>query len=191
MAIVDRTEWLSIEQNRKYHDKLWHIMIYLAISWQIMTFCHKNEKKNIILLRKHANTAFLLRKFLISHFSISFDDLLTSLIAPRHKHWMTIPKFWPKPKPRLFSQNQNRDFFPRPNFSKPKPRLFFRNQIFPKPKPSKIWQKFRNREVSKPKCQSLPTSYATLMYHNAGLWKRGVPISRKCLVIPLFALMFY
>ena len=41
-----------------------------------------------------------------------------------------------------FFRNQNRDFFLKPNF--------------PKPKPSKIWQKFRNREVSKPKCQSLP-----------------------------------
>ena len=75
-------------------------------------------------------------------------------------HWMTIPKFWPKPIPRLFLryqifQNRPRDFFPRPNFSEtdtflprpnlPKPRLFprpifFRNrdffwyQIFPKPR---------------------------------------------------------
>ena len=131
-------------------------------------------------------------------------------------HWMTIPKFWPKPIPRLFfryqifrnryrdffsdtkfsetetetffrdqifpkpilffrdqiSQNRNQDFFPRPNFSetknktffprpnfsKPKPRLFFPKPNFPKPKPSKIWQKFRNREVSKPKCQSLVLS---------------------------------
>ena len=62
---------------------------------------------------------------------------------------MTIPKFWPKPIPRLFLQyqifrNRYRDFFPRPNFSeteadtffpkpkilKPKPRLLFRYQIF-------------------------------------------------------------
>ena len=69
--------------------------------------------------------------------------------------------------------------FPRPSFPKQKPRLFFRDQIlrdqtetffpkpnFPKPKsrpdspkrvlPSKNWQKSQNREVSKPKCQSLP-----------------------------------
>ena len=52
----------------------------------------------------------------------------------RH-HWMTKPKFWPKPIPRLvfryqIFRNRNRDFFPQPNF--PKPRLFFwnRNQYF-------------------------------------------------------------
>ena len=44
--------------------------------------------------------------------------------------------------------------FPRPNF----PKL--------KPKPSKIWQKFRNREVSKPKCQSLVAGiYENVCYH--------------------------
>ena len=39
-------------------------------------------------------------------------------------HWMTIPKFWPKPipksKPRLFFRYQifqNQNFFPIPNFS--------------------------------------------------------------------------
>ena len=60
--------------------------------------------------------------------------------------------------------------FPRPNFPKPRPRLFSETKFFetktetfflkpnfpkPKPKPSKKWQKFQNREVSKPKCQSL------------------------------------
>ena len=84
---------------------------------------------------------------------------------------MTIPKFWPKPIPRHFFQNQifqnrNRDFFPRQKFSEtetetffPRPNFFWnRNRDFfpkPKPKPSNIWQKFRNREVSIPKCQSL------------------------------------
>ena len=48
---------------------------------------------------------------------------------------MTIPKFWPKPIPKLFFRYQivrNRylDFFPIPNFQKPIPRLFFRYQIF-------------------------------------------------------------
>ena len=38
------------------------------------------------------------------------------------------------------------DYFPRPNSLKSKP------------KPSKNWQKSRNREVSKPKCQSLSIS---------------------------------
>ena len=50
---------------------------------------------------------------------------------------------------------RNRDFFPRPNFFETETETFFPKPNFPKPKPSKIWQKFRNREVSKPKCQSL------------------------------------
>ena len=52
---------------------------------------------------------------------------------------------------------RNRDFFPRPNFSETETDTFLPRPNFPKPKPkpSKIWQKFRNREVSKPKCQSL------------------------------------
>ena len=74
-----------------------------------------------------------------------------------------VTKIWPKPIPRLFSipnfpkpwlffwdeifRNGNRYFFPGPNSSKPKP------------KPSRNWQKFWNREVSKPKCQSLPPIY--------------------------------
>ena len=41
---------------------------------------------------------------------------------------------------------RNRNFFPRPNFQKWNP------------KPSKIKQKSRNREISKPKCQSLSWS---------------------------------
>ena len=129
---------------------------------------------------------------------------------------MTIPKFWPKPIPRLFLRyqifrNRNRDFFPRPNFSEtetdtflprpnfPKPRLFseskfFRNQnqdffprpnffetetetFFPrpnflksKPKPSKIWQNFRNREVLKLKCQSLtPIKYVNICLKSSKL----------------------
>ena len=57
-------------------------------------------------------------------------------------------------------RNQKRDFFPRHNFFETetetffldqffsKPRLFFWNQIFVKPKPSKIWQKFRNQNVN-------------------------------------------
>ena len=97
-----------------------------------------------------------------------------------------------KPKPILFFRNQifrnrNRDFFPRlnfsetetdtfllrPNFPKPKPRLSSETNFFwnrhrdffpkPKPKPSKIWQKFWNREVSKLKCQSLATISSELL----------------------------
>ena len=79
--------------------------------------------------------------------------------------FFTIPNF---PKPRLFSDtkfSETETFFRYEIFPKPKLILFFRDQIFryrnrdffpkPKPKPSNIWQKFRNREVSKPKCQSL------------------------------------
>ena len=48
---------------------------------------------------------------------------------------MTIPKIWPKPIPRLFSDTKfsesvTETFFPIPNFPKPIPRLFFRYQIF-------------------------------------------------------------
>ena len=39
-----------------------------------------------------------------------------------HEHWMTIPKFWSKPIPRLF--------FTIPNFQKPKPKLFSETKFF-------------------------------------------------------------
>ena len=60
-----------------------------------------------------------------------------------------MPNFL-KPKLRLFSETEfsetkTNTFFPRPNSPKPKP------------KPTKNWKKSRIREVSKPKCQSLPT----------------------------------
>ena len=50
-------------------------------------------------------------------------------------HWMTIPKFWPKPIPRHFSDTKFSEpktdtFFPRPNFPKPKPRLFSETKFF-------------------------------------------------------------
>ena len=77
----------------------------------------------------------------------------TRTLVPRHQnsgaHWMTIPKFWPKPIPILFLRyqifrNRNRDFFPRPilsvtetdtylprpNFPKPKQRLFSETKFF-------------------------------------------------------------
>ena len=59
------------------------------------------------------------------------------------QHWMTIPKFWPKPIPRLFLlyhifRNRNRDFFRDQIFPKPKPRLFFRDQIFRNRNPQKF-----------------------------------------------------
>ena len=54
-------------------------------------------------------------------------------------------------------RNRYRDFFCETKFSETDTETFFPIPNFPKPKPipSKNWQKFRNREVSKPKCQSL------------------------------------
>ena len=75
----------------------------------------------------------------------------------------TIPNFpksnrrlFPKPKPILFFRdpifrNRNRDFFPRPNFSQTENETFFPKPDFskPKPKPSKIWQKSRDRDLNR------------------------------------------
>ena len=57
------------------------------------------------------------------------------------------------PKPILFFRDQifqNRDFFPRPNFSETETETFFPRPNFlkPKPKPSKIWQNSRDRDFS-------------------------------------------
>ena len=52
-------------------------------------------------------------------------------------------------------RNRDRNFFSETKFSETETKTFFPKPNFPEPKPSKIWQKFRNREVSKPKCQSL------------------------------------
>ena len=60
-----------------------------------------------------------------------------------------------------FSETEAETFFPRPNSPKLKQRLYFRDRIFWNrnrdffPKPSKNWQKARNRKVLKPKYQSL------------------------------------
>ena len=61
-------------------------------------------------------------------------------------------------------RNRNRDFFPRPNFFETETETFYPKPNFLKPKlkPSKNWQKFRNREVSKPKCQSLAAISQTM-----------------------------
>ena len=81
------------------------------------------------------------------------------------------PNF-PKPKPRLFSETKffetkTETFFPRPNF--PKPKL----------KPSKNWQKFWNREVSKPKCQSL----AIRLWYDI-MWYGYEPMKKLHFIIP-------
>ena len=59
--------------------------------------------------------------------------------CPTPPHWATVPKFWPKPIPRPFSDTKfsKTDAFlprpnspkPRPNFPKPKTRLFSPDQI--------------------------------------------------------------
>ena len=54
--------------------------------------------------------------------------------------------------PHFFSVTETETYFPRPNFLKHNPWFFpWPNS----PKPSKDWQKSRNWEVSKPKCQPL------------------------------------
>ena len=65
-------------------------------------------------------------------------------------------QIFPKPKPILFFRdqifrNRNRDFFPRPNFSETETETFFPRPNFskPKPKPSKIWQKSRDRDLNR------------------------------------------
>ena len=56
-----------------------------------------------------------------------------------------------------FDRNRYRDLFSDTKFSETDTETFFPIPNFPKPKPipSKNWQESRNREVSKPKCQSL------------------------------------
>ena len=123
----------------------------------------------------------------------------TSLRALLFVIWIfsfSRPNF-PKPKPRLFSKTKffrNRDFFQKPNFLKPKPRLFprpnfsetktetfFPRPNFPKPKlkPSKNWQKFQNREVLKPKCQSL----AIRLWYDI-MWYGYEPMKKLHFIIP-------
>ena len=42
---IDRADWLSIEQESYQYIMIYHnTMIYLDISWHIMTFCHRNKK---------------------------------------------------------------------------------------------------------------------------------------------------
>ena len=61
---IDRTDWLSIEQNsyrhfcHTHHDISWQIMtchditgyilIHVDKSWHIMTFCHKHKKHHFV-----------------------------------------------------------------------------------------------------------------------------------------------
>ena len=100
--------------------------------------------------------------------SLVFWGKVGKVVPIEGGHWMTIPKFWPKPIPRLFLwyqifRNRNWDFFPRPNFFEtetdtflPRPNFsetetFFPRPNFskPKPKPSKIWQKSRDRDLNR------------------------------------------
>merc|ERR1719470_473069 len=61
-------------------------------------------------------------------------------------------------------RNRYRDFFSDTKFSETDTETFFPIPNFPKPIPipSKNCQKFRNREVSKPKCQSLVGGQCTM-----------------------------
>ena len=64
-------------------------------------------------------------------------------IRPRY---VGSTEFWPKPIPKLFSENKFFEidtFFPRPSFLKPK--LFLR-PYFSKPKASINWQKYPDRD---------------------------------------------
>ena len=71
-----------------------------------------------------------------------------------------------------FDRNRYRDFFSDTKFSETDTETFFPIPNFPKPKPipSKNWQKFRNREVSKPKCQSLRSFYYLVLSRELSLF---------------------
>ena len=57
---------------------------------------------------------------------------------------------------------RNRDFFPRPNFFETETETFFPKR---KPKPSKIWQKFRNRNVNFCLLVGLGSIYSSVSNH--------------------------
>ena len=90
--------------------------------------------------------------FLLFGFFIFRDQIFRN----RDRDFLPRPNFFETETETFFRnqifRNRDRDFFPRPNFLETETETFFPK---PKPKPSKIGQKFRNREVSKPKCQSL------------------------------------
>ena len=99
------------------------------------------------------------------------------------QHWMTIPKFWPKPIPRLFLRyqifrNGNRAFFPRPNFFETD--TFLPRPNFPKPKPRLFSETkfFRNRNRNP---QRFGKSFETEKFRNrnVNLWWRGVAVVAK------------
>ena len=59
---------------------------------------------------------------------------------PWYKHWMTIPKFWPKPIPRLFFRyqifrNRNRYFFSETKFFETETLKNLAKVSRPRPKP--------------------------------------------------------
>ena len=135
-AIVQGYIGLSLASCHK--DKIWDLRAELGLIWD-----HFRAKSQIWDIIKSTVLVIWIFYFPRPNFPKPrpfFFETETETFFPK-------PNF-PKPKPRLFSEtkfcrNRNRDFFPKPNF--PKPKL----------KPSKIWQKFRNREVSKPKCPTL------------------------------------
>ena len=102
---------------------LWSVQALTCLGFslekQVSSPKEHKEKCNIYafvllwLQRKASRCNSLVQsKFLNVHSNMTLDDSL--------EHWMTIPKFWPKPIPRLFLWYQifrNRDFFMIPIFS--------------------------------------------------------------------------
>ena len=76
--------------------------------------------------------------------------LIPNFLLPKPKPSKNLAKV-SRPKPRLFIETK---------FSEPETDTFYLRPNSPKPKPSKNWQKSQNREVLKPKCQSLQPSTA-------------------------------
>ena len=100
--------------------------VLLSTEWRYQNFDH-NRYRDFFYNTKFSETKTFFRDQI-------FPKLKPRLFFPR-------PNF-PKPKLRIFSetkffQNRNRDFFTKPNFSKLKP------------KPSKIWQKSRDRDLNR------------------------------------------
>ena len=168
----------------------------LDLAWHLATrmkfgTCEQNWdlNGNISGLRLKFGTSFK-ALFLLFGFFIFRDQTFRNRdrdFFPRPNFCETETEtFFPKPKLRLFSETETETFFRDQIFSKPKPRLFFSKPNFTKPKPSKIWQKFRNREVSKLKCQSLLTVRVVTSIDDDYRWTmidnlrwRSIPILRR------------
>ena len=119
-------------------DRVWGTGIFYCNSWNTLDNCPiKIPSLEGIISYSQASIARRKpgRRYLKSAFIR--DNLWMIHLCP--DHWMTIPKFWPKPIPRLFFYDNK--------FSETKTETFFRDQIFPKQKPILFFrdQIFRNR----------------------------------------------